>query len=172
MKRIDDEFAFQARELDEQISGILGDPPDRKNYQAMVKALFTEYSKKNIVEDVNLLSFALVDQLNFLKPDKLVAAAKKYDAPHPDTVAAFVTCTDAAYQTLLNNLFATHPALTRKAVLVAFLHRNANAWLAQEGEPEIEEDDDDDEDDDVEDSDGPSADMIDMFDEMPDPHEH
>ncbi|MGZ8257137.1 MAG: hypothetical protein ACXW1C_04475 [Gallionella sp.] len=171
MKRIDDEFAFQARELDEQIAGILGDPPNRKNYQAMLAALFAEYSKKTIVEDVNLLSFALVDQLNFLHTDKLVAAAKKYDAPHPDSVAAFVTCTDAAYQTLLNNLFATHPALTRKAVLVAFLHKNQNAWLAQEREPNAE-DEDDGEDDDVEESDGPSADVIDMFDELPDPHEH
>ena len=169
MKRIDDEFAFQARELSNQIEGILGDPPDRKNYNNVVKALLAEYAKKNIVEDVNLLSFALVDHLTFDKPARLLTAAKKYNVPHPAEVAAMVSCASADYATLLAQLFESHPALTRQAIIVAFLHKNPTLWLGQEYAPEFEEEDDEDESDEDE---GPTEHLADMFDEAQDPHEH
>jgi hypothetical protein len=38
MRKVHPEFAYQSRE-EGQIEGILGDPPDRKNYQRMVDAL-------------------------------------------------------------------------------------------------------------------------------------
>lgn len=170
MKRIDDEFAFQARELSNQIEGILGDPPDRKNYNNVVKALLAEYAKKNIVEDVNLLGFALVDHLAFDKPNRLLTAAKKYNSPHPAEVAAMVSSASADYTALLATLFESHPDLTRQAVIVAFLHKNPGLWLAQEGAPEAE--DEDDGNDELDEDEGPTDHMIDMFDEAQDPHEH
>ena len=43
MRKVHPEFAYQARELEGQIEGILRDPPDHKNYKKMVEALRTEY---------------------------------------------------------------------------------------------------------------------------------
>jgi hypothetical protein len=169
MKRIDDEFAFQVRELADQITGILGDPPNQKNYDMMVRALLAEYTKKTIVEDVNLLSFALVDHLSFDKPGRLLTAAKKYHSPHPAEVSAMVSCASTDYTALLARLFESHPELTRQAVIVAFLHKNPDLWLAQEGAPEIDEEDDEDE---LDEDEGPTEHLADMFDEAQDPHEH
>ena len=169
MKRIDDEFAFQVRELADQITGILGDPPNQKNYDMMVRALLAEYTKKTIVEDVNLLSFALVDHLSFDKPGRLLTAAKKYHSPHPAEVSAMVSCASTDYTALLARLFESHSELTRQAVIVAFLHKNPDLWLAQEGAPEIDEEDDEDE---LDEDEGPTEHLADMFDEAQDPHEH
>ena len=169
MKRIDDEFSFQVRELADQIAGILGDPPNQKNYDMMVKALLAEYTKNVIVEDVNMLSFALVDHLHFDKPGRLLTAAKKYHSPHPAEVAVMVSCASADYTALLTTLFRSHPELTRQAVIVAFLHKNPTLWLAQEDAPEIEEEDDEDE---LDEDEGPTEHLADMFDEAQDPHEH
>ncbi|NNM70068.1 MAG: hypothetical protein HKM00_08950 [Gallionella sp.] len=169
MKRIDDEFAFQVRELADQITGILGDPPNQKNYDMMVRALLAEYTKETIVEDVNLLSFALVDHLSFDKPGRLLTAAKKYHSPHPAEVSAMVSCASTDYTALLARLFESHPELTRQAVIVAFLHKNPDLWLAQEGAPEIDEEDDEDE---LDEDEGPTEHLADMFDEAQDPHEH
>ncbi len=44
MRKVHPELAYQARELEGQIEGILGDPPDRKNYQRMIDALVEEYA--------------------------------------------------------------------------------------------------------------------------------
>lgn len=169
MKRVDDEFAFQVRELADQIAGILGDPPNQKNYDMMVKALLAEYTKKVIVEDVNLLSFALVDHLQFNRPKALLTAAKKFDSANPSSVAVMVSCDSADYATLLAELFQSHPDLARQAVIVAFLHKNPGLWLTQEYAPDEEEEDDEDEQDEDE---GPTEHMSDMFDEAQDPHEH
>jgi hypothetical protein len=168
-KRVDDEFSFQVRELADQITGILGDPPNQRNYDMMVKALLAEYRKEDIVEDVNLLSFALVDHLTFDKPNKLLASAKKYNASHPAEVSAMVSCVKAEYTALLATLFASHPDLTRKAIIVAFLQKNPSLWLGQEAAPEIEEEDDE---DDLAEDNGPTSDVIDLFDEAKDPNEH
>jgi hypothetical protein len=35
MRKVHPEFAYQSRELEGQIDGILGDPPNRKNYDMM-----------------------------------------------------------------------------------------------------------------------------------------
>lgn len=169
MKRIDDEFSFQVRELTDQMEGILGDPPDRKNYNNMVKALLAEYAKEVIVEDVNLLSFALVDHLKFNKPAGLLASAKKYEATDPAKIAAMVSGTSPEYDALLATLFENYPALARQAVIVAFLKQNPAMWLGQEAAPEIEEEDDE---DDLDEDEGPTEHMADMFDEAQDPHEH
>lgn len=170
MKRIDDEFSFQVRELTDQMEGILGDPPDRKNYNNMVKALLAEYRKEVIVEDVNLLSFALVDHLKFKRPAGLLASAKKYEATDPAKVAAMVTGSSPEYDELLASLFERHPALARKAVIVAFLKQNPGLWLGQEAAPE--EEDEEDEDDMLDEDEGPTEHLADLFDEAQDPHEH
>lgn len=169
MKRIDDEFSFQVRELTDQMEGILGDPPDRKNYNNMVKALLVEYNKEVIVEDVNLLSFALVDHLKYNKPAGLLASAKKFEATDPAKVAAMVSGNSPEYDALLAKLFENHPALARKAVLVAFLKQNPGMWLGQEEAPEEEEEENDDE---LDEDEGPTDHIADLFDEAQDPHEH
>jgi hypothetical protein len=169
MKRIDDEFAFQVRELTDQMEGILGDPPNHKNYNNMVHALLAEFAKDVIVEDVNLLSFALIDHLNFDKPAGLLASAKKYEMANLAGVEAMVSGASPAYSALLASLFERYPELTRKAVVVAFLKKNPSMWLGQEAAPEIEEEDDE---DDLDEDEGPTEHLADMFDEPQDPHEH
>lgn len=168
MKRIDDEFSFQVRELTDQMEGILGDPPDRKNYNNMVNALLAEYNKEVIVEDVNLLSFALVDHLKYDKPAGLLASAKKYEATDPAKVAAMVSGSSPEYDALLASLFENYPALARKAVLVAFLKENPGMWLGQEAAPEEEEEENEDE---LDEDEGPTDHIADLFDEAQDPHE-
>jgi len=168
MKRIDDEFSFQVRELTDQMEGILGDPPNHKNYNNMVKALLAEYAKEVIVEDVNLLSFALVDHIKFSKPAGLLASAKKYETTDPAKVATMVSGSSPEYDALLASLFENYPALARKAVVVVFLKQNPGMWLGQEAAPEEEEEENE---DDMQDDDGPTADVIDLFDEVQDPHE-
>lgn len=168
MKRIDDEFSFQVRELTDQMEGILGDPPDRKNYNNMVTALLSEYKKEVIVEDVNLLSFALVDHLKYNKPAGLLASAKKYEATDPAKVAAMVSGINPEYDALLASLFENYPALARKAVVVAFLKENPGMWLGQEAAPEEEEEENE---DDLDEDEGPTDHIADLFDEAQDPHE-
>lgn len=80
-----------------------------------------------------------------------------------------VSCASTDYTALLARLFESHPELTRQAVIVAFLHKNPDLWLAQEGAPEIDEEDDEDE---LDEDEGPTEHLADMFDEAQDPHEH
>ena len=56
MTKIDPEFAYQSRELEGQIDGILGDPPNRRNYQLMVGALRDEYARGSGIADLNMIS--------------------------------------------------------------------------------------------------------------------
>jgi len=44
-KNIHHEFAYQSRELGFQIEDTLGEPPDRKNYANVIKALLGEFAK-------------------------------------------------------------------------------------------------------------------------------
>lgn len=170
MKRIDDEFSFQVRELADQMEGILGDPPDRKNYNNMVTALLAEYGKDVIVEDVNLLSFALVNHLIYKKPASLLTSAKKYEATDPGKVAAMIAGASPEYDALLAKLFESHPALVRKAVVIAFLKEHPGMWLGQEEAPEEEEEEEND--DELDEDEGPTDHIADLFDEAQDPHEH
>jgi hypothetical protein len=80
MKRVHPEFAYQSRELEGQIEGTLGDPPNKKNYQMMVDALVSEYAGGSGIDDVNLMAFALVDKIKFLDPKGLLREAADYEA--------------------------------------------------------------------------------------------
>lgn len=166
MKRIDSEFAFQASELEGQIEGILGDPPNHKNYRMMVDALLVEYTKGSFVEDVNLLSFALVDHLRFNDLSGLLSSAKQYESENPAEAIAMVSCDNSPYANMLAAISKTHPDLARQAVIVAFLHKNRKLWLHEDNAPPADEEDD--EDDNQDENAAPSADFVGLFDEKGD----
>ncbi len=83
MRKVHPEFAYQSRELEGQIDGILGDPPNRKNYDMMQQALMSEYADGGGIEDVNMMSFALVDHIRFIDPKGLLAQSVQYDEGDP-----------------------------------------------------------------------------------------
>src|SRR5258707_189367 len=110
MRKIHPEFAYQSRELGGQIDGILGDPPNRKNYQLMQAALVSEYADGGGIEDVNMMSFALVDHITFSDPKGLLAEAGEYEGGDPERVFAMAACEGEAaamYATMTEN----HPEL-------------------------------------------------------------
>jgi hypothetical protein len=167
MKRIDSEFAFQARELAAQIEDTLGDPPNRRNYRMVVDALLAEYTKGAFVEDVNFLSLAIVDHIQFIDKPGLLASAKQYESDNSSETIAMATSENAACAHMLAAISKTHPELTRQAIIVAFLHKNRNLWLQEDhAAPKEEQDENDDETDD--DNDGPSSDVVGLFDEVGD----
>src|SRR4051812_18748908 len=92
MTRVHSEFAYQSRELEGQIDGILGDPPNRKNYKMMVDALVSEYANGGGIEDVNMMSFALVDRISFTDPKGLLKAAAEYESDDPSAVFGMAKC--------------------------------------------------------------------------------
>jgi len=132
MKRIHPEFAFQSRELGAQIEDTLGEPPDRKNYAKVVKSLIGEFTKGIEIEDVNLLSFALVEFMTFVDPAGLLAQSKQYDVGDPDQVLKMVACNDEDATQALNHVFGQNPELARKAIITAFLFKNKHRWLDED----------------------------------------
>jgi hypothetical protein len=127
MKRVHPEFAYQARELEGQIEGILGDPPNRKNYDMMVGALMSEYTSGGGLDDVNMMAFALVDRIRFLDPKGLMREAADYEDGDPAQVFAMAAVDGegaAMYQAMTDN----HPELARKAIITAFLHKQQGRW--------------------------------------------
>jgi hypothetical protein len=131
MKRVHPEFAYQARELEGQIDGILGDPPNRKNYDMMVGALVSEYSSGGGLDDVNMMAFALFDRIRFLDPKGLMREAADYEDGDPAAVFAMATVDgkDAAlYQAITEN----HPELARRAIITAFLHKSQGRWVDED----------------------------------------
>lgn len=132
MKNIHPEFAYQSRELAIQIEDTLGDPPDRKNYDQVVKTLIAEYAKGAGLEDVNFLSFALADYLQFNNPAGLLAQSSQYDDGDADSVFAMVSCADAQAKKALTTAFENDPELTRKAIVTAFLFKNHNRWSEED----------------------------------------
>ena len=94
MRRVHPEFAYQSRELEGQIEGILGDPPNRKNYKSMVDALVGEYASGGGIEDVNMLAFALVDHISFSDPKGLLAESEDYEFGDPARVFSMASCAD------------------------------------------------------------------------------
>src|SRR5471032_1077933 len=92
MRKVHPEFAYQSRELGGQIDGILGDPPDRKNYQNMVNALVSEYASGGGIEDVNMLAFALVDHIEFSNPKGLLKEAEDFEFGDPALVFSMASC--------------------------------------------------------------------------------
>ena len=150
MKRIHPEFAYQSRELGVQIEDTLGEPPDRKNYAKVIKSLIGEYANGTEIDDVNLLSFALVDHMRFDDPAGLLAQSKQYDQGDASKVLQMVSCEDDEATRALTNVFNMNPELARKAIITAFLFKNNNRWLDEDNSLEAlkkdEGDDDEDED--------------------------
>lgn len=146
MKKIHPEFAYQSRELEGQVEGVLGDPPNRKNYQMMVDALVSEYASGGGIEDVNLMSFALVDRIRFLDPKGLLRETSDYEGGDPARVFAMATVDGEQGEALYTAITGNHPALARQAIITAFLYKNQGRWededqsLEQLAEGEEDED--------------------------------
>ena len=150
MKRIHPEFAYQSRELGVQIEDTLGEPPDRKNYAKVVKSLIGEFAKGTEIDDVNLLSFALVEYMVFADPAGLLAQSKQYDLGDAGKVLKMVACNDEDATRALNNVFNQNPELARKAIITTFLFKNNHRWLDEDNSLDAlrKEEDEGDEDED------------------------
>ncbi|WP_208278395.1 hypothetical protein [Massilia oculi] len=163
MKNVHPEFSFQSRELEGQIEGTLGDPPNRKNYDMMVGALVSEYADGGGIDDVNMMAFALVDKIRFLDPKGLMREAADYADGDPARVFAMAECSGDDGRAMYEGMTANYPELARQAIITAFLFKNQNRWddedqsLEQLGR-------DDDGDDDEEDSPA-TDDFTQLFDE-------
>jgi hypothetical protein len=163
MKRVHPEFAYQSRELEGQIEGVLGDPPDRKNYQRMVDALVSEYTQGGGLDDLNLMSFALVDRIRFLDPKGLVREAADYEGGDPAQVFAMAQCDGDAGAAMYEAVTRDYPELARKAIITAFLYKNQNRW--EDDDQSLDQLAEGEEDDDDEEQGAVSDDFIQMFDE-------
>ena len=151
MNKVHPEFAYQSRELGIQIEDTLGDPPDRKNYQRVINSLLAEFAKGTAIDDVNLLSFALSDQLRFDDAAGLLAQSEQYDEGDAAKVMKMVTCTGAAADNALQAVAGTDPELARKAVITAFLFNNRKRWLDEDHSLDALQKEEDHEDDEEED---------------------
>ena len=128
MRKVHPEFAYQARELEGQIEGILGDPPDHKNYQRMVDALVGEYAQGGGIKDVNMLAFALFDHIEFSDPKGLLAEAQDYEFGDPARVFAMASCKGGESPRMYEAIAGSMPELARQAIITAFLHKNPRRW--------------------------------------------
>lgn len=128
MKHTHSEFAYQSRELGIQIEDTLGDPPDRKTYAKVIKSLIDEFADGSEIDDVNLLSFALVDTLRFTDIPGLLAQSANYDHGDIVKVLGMVTCSDEMAQKALVTVAVSNPDLARRAVITAFLFKNPKRW--------------------------------------------
>lgn len=162
MRKVHPEFAYQSRELGGQIDGILGDPPNRKNYDMMVNALVSEYASGGGIEDVNMMSFALVDHLTYSNPKGLLNEAGDYEGGDPSKVFAMAACegeAGAMYSAMTEN----HPDLARQAIITAFLFKHPRLW--DEDDQSLDQLGENDDGDDDMDEDGVSDDFAQMFDQ-------
>jgi hypothetical protein len=128
MKRVHPEFAYQSRELEGQIDGTLGDPPNRKNYDMMVEALVSEYASGQGIDDVNLMAFALVDKITFLDPKGLMREAADYGGGDPAQVFAMAACEGEDGAAMYAAMTENHPELARQAIITAFLYKHQGRW--------------------------------------------
>jgi hypothetical protein len=128
MRRVHPEFAYQSRELADQIDGILGDPPDRKNYQNMLNALMSDYAGGGGIDDLNMMAFALVDVIEFLDPKSILAEAQDFEYGDASRVFAAAKCPDGVAAEMLAALEENHPDLGRQAIITAFLHKHPRLW--------------------------------------------
>jgi hypothetical protein len=128
MKRVHPEFAYQSRELEGQIDGTLGDPPNRKNYDMMVDALVSEYAGGSGIDDVNLMAFALVDKIKFLDPKGLMREAADYAGSDPARVFAMAECAGDDGAAMYAAMTENHPELARQAIITAFLYKHQQRW--------------------------------------------
>lgn len=150
MKNVHPEFSFQSRELEGQIEGTLGDPPNRKNYDMMVSALVAEYADGGGIDDVNMMAFALVDKIRFLDPKGLMREAADYADGDPARVFAMAECAGDDGKAMYEGMTANYPELARQAIITAYLFKNQNRWddedqsLEQLGRNDDGDDDDED----------------------------
>jgi len=132
MKHTHPEFAFQSRELAAQIDDTLGQPPDRKSYDRIVKSLISEYANGVVIDDVNMLSFALVDHLRFNDPAGLLSQCANYDEGDAEKVHKMVSCIDEESTKAMCSVFISNPELARKAIITAFLYKNPKRWVHED----------------------------------------
>jgi thioredoxin-like negative regulator of GroEL len=163
VKRVHPEFAYQSRELEGQVEGILGDPPNQKNYNMMVQALVGEYASGGGIEDVNMMAFALVDHIRFKDAKGLMAQAAQYDSRKPEAVFGMAECSGEAakmYEAMTSN----YPELARQAIITAFLYKHPRGWVDEDQSLDQLAAGDEGDDDDVEDS-MVSEDFTNLFDQ-------
>ena len=163
MKRVHPEFAYQSRELEGQVEGILGDPPNQKNYNMMVQALVGEYASGGGIEDVNMMAFALVDHIKFKDAKGLMAQAAQYDSRKPEAVFAMAECSGEAAQ-MYEAMTANYPELARQAIITAFLYKHPRGWVDEDTSLDQLAEGDEGDEDDVEDS-MVSEDFSNLFDQ-------
>ena len=132
MKRIHPEFAYQSRELGIQIEDTLGEPPDRKNYQRVIDSLLGEFANGTEIDDVNLLSFALAEHLQFDNIAGLLLEGQQYDEGDAAKVVKMVSTKHAATADALTSVFSSNPELVRKAIVTAFLFKNGKRWTDED----------------------------------------
>ncbi len=165
MKNIHPEFAFQSRELGAQIEDTLGDPPDKKNYAKVIKSIISEFANGSEIDDVNLLSFALIDHIRFDDPAGLLAQSAQYDQGDAAKVLKMVSCADADASKALTTVSNNNPELARKAIITAFLFKNQKRWATDDQTLEaLEEEEGDDDKDEDEDQLTPGHDIEHLFD--------
>ena len=163
MKNVHPEFSFQSRELEGQIEGTLGDPPNRKNYDMMVGALVSEYADGGGIYDVNMRAFALVDKIRFLDPKGLMREAADYADGDPARVFAMAECTGDDGKAMYEGMTANYPELARQAIITAFLFKNQNRW--DDDDQSLEQLGRNDDGDDVDDNGDATDDFTGLFDE-------
>lgn len=163
MKRVHPEFAYQSRELGGQIEGILGDPPNRKNYDSMVGALVGQYASGDGIEDVNMMSFALVDQIEFSDPKGLLAESEDYEHGDPSRVFAMASCPAGEGAKMYAAMQQHWPELGRQAIITAFLFKHPRLW--DDEDQSLEQLGVDDDGDDVRDEDEVGDEFAHMFDQ-------
>ncbi|MBB3119412.1 hypothetical protein [Pseudoduganella violacea] len=163
MSRVHPEFAYQSRELGGQIEGILGDPPDRKNYQNMIQALVSEYASGAGIEDLNMMAFALVDHIEFHDRQTILEEAGDFEDGDAARVFAAASCSSEA-EKMYAALEENYPDLGRQAIITAFLHKHPRLWSEDDVSlDQLAEGDDGDDGDD--DDDAVSDDFAQMFDQ-------
>lgn len=163
MRRVHPEFAYQSRELADQIEGILGDPPDRKNYQKMLDALMADYAAGGGIDDLNMMAFALVDVIEFTDNKAILAEAQDFEYGDAARVFGAAKCPDGVAAEMLAALEENHPDLGRQAIITAFLHKHPRAW--DEDDTSLDQLAEGDEGDDDEEEGVVSDDFAQMFDQ-------
>lgn len=172
MKNIHPEFAYQSRELGVQIEDTLGEPPNRKNYERVIKSLLSEYANGAEYDDVNLLAFALVEKLKFNDPAGLFAQCANYEEGDAAALIKMVAGTSAEAINALAAVEASNPQLARKAILTAFLFNNRNRWKDDDHSLDaLQKDEDSDNDEEDEDQFDTSEEVEGLFDSRGDSDE-
>lgn len=163
MKNVHPEFSFQSRELEGQIEGTLGDPPNRKNYDMMVGALVSEYADGGGIDDVNMMAFALVDKIRFLDPKGLMREALDYGDGDPAAVFAMAECDGDDGRAMYEKMTANFPELARQAIITAYLFKHQNRWVDED--QSLEQLGRNDDGDDVDENGDATEDFTGLFDE-------